>query len=72
MVTSDTAPVQAFISKGRIVLYRPDEKFRFVVFENGAWSPAPGVYFGTRGADDPGGAMALDAQLEVFVNVVPE
>lgn len=39
MVTSDTAPVQAFISKGRIVLYRPDEKFRFVVFENGAWSP---------------------------------
>jgi hypothetical protein len=39
MVTSDTSPVQAFISKGRVVLYRPDEKFRFVVFENGAWSP---------------------------------
>jgi hypothetical protein len=39
MVTSNTSPVQAFISKGRVVLYRPDEKFRFVVFENGAWSP---------------------------------
>jgi hypothetical protein len=39
MVTSNTSPVQAFISKGRVVLYRPDVKFRFVVFENGAWSP---------------------------------
>ncbi|HEX8620304.1 MAG TPA: hypothetical protein VF911_22175 [Thermoanaerobaculia bacterium] len=39
MVTTSTAPVQAFISKGRIVLYRPDEKFRFVVLENGEWSP---------------------------------
>jgi hypothetical protein len=39
MVTSDASAVQAFISKGRVVLYRPDEKFRFVVFENGAWSP---------------------------------
>lgn len=32
-------PVRSFISKGRVVLYTPDEQFRFVVFENGRWSP---------------------------------
>lgn len=39
MIAANTAPVQAFISKGRIVLYLPDEKFRFVVLENGEWTP---------------------------------
>jgi len=39
LVTADSAPVQAFISKGRVVLYRPDAQFRYVVLENGVWSP---------------------------------
>jgi len=39
MVADSTAPVQSFISKGRIVLYAPDAKFRFTVLDNGQWSP---------------------------------
>lgn len=39
LVTSDADPVQAFISKGRVVLYTPDSRFRFVVFDNGKWQP---------------------------------
>jgi len=39
LVSGSTAPVQAFISNGRIVLYTPDAQFRFVVYENGVWSP---------------------------------
>jgi hypothetical protein len=39
LVTADSAPVKAFISKGRVVLYRPDAQFRYVVLENGEWSP---------------------------------
>ena len=31
--------MQAFVSKGRIVLYTPDDKFRFVMYENGKWTP---------------------------------
>ena len=38
-ISNTSAPVRAFISKGRIVLYTPDEQFRFVVYENGEWSP---------------------------------
>lgn len=39
LISADSDPVQAFTSKGRIVLYTPDAQFRFVVFENGQWSP---------------------------------
>ncbi|MDQ3280412.1 MAG: hypothetical protein M3Q69_03265 [Acidobacteriota bacterium] len=39
LIASDSAPVQAFLANGRVVLYRPDEKFRFVVLQNGVWSP---------------------------------
>jgi hypothetical protein len=39
LVTSDNDPVQAFISKGRIVLFTPDSRFRFVVYDNGKWQP---------------------------------
>jgi hypothetical protein len=39
LVTADSDPVQAFISKGRVVLYTPDSRFRFVVFDNGKWQP---------------------------------
>lgn len=39
LVAANTAPVQAFTSEAKIVLYTPDAKFRFIVFENGAWQP---------------------------------
>lgn len=32
-------PVKAMLSEGRIVLYTPDDQFRFVVFDKGKWSP---------------------------------
>lgn len=34
------APVKALFSRNRVVLYTSDSMFRFVVFENGAWSDA--------------------------------
>jgi hypothetical protein len=39
LVSGSTEPVQAFISNGRIVLYTPDAQFRYVVYENGQWTP---------------------------------
>lgn len=39
LVSGSTAPVQAFISNGRIVLFTPDAQFRYVVYENGEWTP---------------------------------
>ena len=39
LIADSTAPLQAFISRGRIVLYEPNQKFRFVVLENETWSP---------------------------------
>lgn len=39
LLAADAAPLQAFVSRGRIVLYDPAAKFRFVTFENGEWSP---------------------------------
>lgn len=39
LVAANTEPVQAFTSEGKIVLYTPDAKFRFIVFENGVWQP---------------------------------
>lgn len=39
LVSNSTAPVQAFIADGRIVLYTPEAKFRYVVLENGKWTP---------------------------------
>lgn len=39
LVAADSDPVQAFISKGRVVLYTPDARFRFIVFDNGKWMP---------------------------------
>jgi|ERR1044071_8823497 hypothetical protein len=37
---NSTAPVKALFSRNRVVLYTSDSAFRFVVFENGAWSEA--------------------------------
>ena len=39
LVSHGTAPVQAFISGDRVVLYTPDAKFRYSVFDNGHWTP---------------------------------
>ena len=39
LVSTSTAPVQSFIVDGRIVLYTPDAKFRYVVLDNGKWTP---------------------------------
>jgi hypothetical protein len=38
LVSSNGAPVQAFLSKGRIVLYTPDAQFRYMVYDDGQWS----------------------------------
>jgi hypothetical protein len=38
LVSSNSAPVQAFVSQGRIVLYTPDTQFRYMVWSDGAWS----------------------------------
>ena len=32
-------PVKTLLSRGRIVLYAPDKKFRFVIYDAGKWSP---------------------------------
>lgn len=32
-------PVRAFVSRGRVVLFTSDEKFRYVIYENGTWTP---------------------------------
>jgi len=37
---NSAAPVKALFSRDRVVLYTSDSVFRFVVFENGAWSEA--------------------------------
>ena len=39
LVTSNSDPVQAFIANERVVLYTPDARFRFMVFENDRWTP---------------------------------
>lgn len=39
LVSLTTAPVQAFLANGRIVLFTPDAQFRFMVYEDGAWTP---------------------------------
>ncbi len=39
LVAADSAPLQAFVSRGRIVLYDQAAKFRYVMLENGQWTP---------------------------------
>lgn len=41
MASENARPVQAFTSSngGRIVLYTPDAKFRYSIFDNGEWTP---------------------------------
>lgn len=39
LASNDGKPVQAFTVNGRIVLYTPDAKFRYSIFDNGEWTP---------------------------------
>lgn len=39
LTSLSTAPVRSFIVGGRVVLYTPDAHFRYVVHENGRWTP---------------------------------
>lgn len=39
LVAANSAPIQASLGTGRIVLYTLGTRFQFVVFENGSWSP---------------------------------
>ena len=40
LISANSAPVEAFISKGRIVLYNSAaQRFRYVVLENDGWTP---------------------------------
>jgi hypothetical protein len=39
LTSADSSPVQAFLSNGRIVLYTPDSQFRFIVLDDGKWTP---------------------------------
>lgn len=32
-------PVQVILNQGRVILYSPEDNFRFVIYENGQWSP---------------------------------
>lgn len=39
LTSLSTAPVRAFLSGDRIVLFTPDAKFRYSVFDDGQWMP---------------------------------
>lgn len=39
LIANGTAPVQAFVAGDRVVLYTPDQQFRYVVYDNGEWTP---------------------------------
>jgi hypothetical protein len=39
LASTNGAPVRSMLSRGRLVLYTPDEQFRFVILENGQWGP---------------------------------
>lgn len=65
LVSSNAAPVQAFISSnGRIVLYAPGERFSYVVLDNGAWTPVRSLKVDEK--------MTLDHVLKDLRNTVEE
>jgi hypothetical protein len=39
LIAHGTAPVQAFVAGERVVLYTPDQQFRYIVFDKGEWTP---------------------------------
>jgi hypothetical protein len=51
-VSANSTAVQAFISNDRVVLYTPDSTFRFIVFDNGVWSPERSIQLNDFTTDD--------------------
>lgn len=39
LASNSREPVQAMISKGRVILFTPESTFRFVIYDEGKWSP---------------------------------
>jgi hypothetical protein len=39
LISASSLPVESFIVGGNVVLYTPDARFRYVVFEDGKWTP---------------------------------
>lgn len=39
LMSANGDPVRAILNQGRVVLYTPDEEFRFVMYQNGRWTP---------------------------------
>jgi hypothetical protein len=39
LISASSAPVQSFIINGNVVLYTPEARFRYVVLEDGKWTP---------------------------------
>ena len=39
LMSANGDPVKAILNQGRIVLYTPDDEFRFVMYQNGKWTP---------------------------------
>ncbi len=39
LMSANGDPVKAILNQGRIVLYTPDDEFRFVMYQNGRWTP---------------------------------
>ena len=64
-ISGTDQPLQAIISRnGRLVLYAPGERFSYVVYDNGNWTPAR-----TLKVDEK---MPLDAVLKDLRNTVEE
>lgn len=63
LVSDDTTPVQAFVSKGHVALYTLGEDFRFVYLQNdGKWSPIREVHIDE---DNTAGDLMRDLQKTV-------
>lgn len=39
LVSNSSSPVQSFIVGGNVVLYTPDSRFRYVILDDGKWTP---------------------------------
>jgi hypothetical protein len=39
LISASSSPVESFIVGSNVVLYTPDTRFRYVVFEDGKWTP---------------------------------
>lgn len=63
LVSGDSTPVQAYLSKGHLALYTQDSDFRFVFLQNdGTWSPIREVHIDE---DNTAGDLMRDLQSTV-------